>query len=108
MASCHFCKVVPEVQLKSCVCRKASYCSKECQAKDWKSHKPSCYPFTIKESPGKGRGLFATRRIEAGQIILEEYPLFTYNEGMSLHEFKTRYYPNMNEDTKSKILKLPS
>ena len=70
MGSCDFCKVEPEEPLKSCVCRKVSYCSKECQAKDWKTHKPSCPPFIIRESPGKGRGLFATRRIQNGKSIL--------------------------------------
>ena len=75
MASCNFCKANPEDQLKNCVCGKASYCSKDCQAKDWKTHKPSCPPFIIRESPGKGRGLFATRKIKEGQIILDEYSI---------------------------------
>ena len=109
MGSCHFCKKNPKEQLKSCVCRKVSYCSKDCQAKDWKAHKPSCPPFVIKESPGKGRGLFATRKIKEGQIILEEYPLFRLTEAMfpmSLDAFETNHFPNMDEDTRAKILKL--
>ena len=106
MGTCDFCKAESEEQLKSCVCKKASYCSKECQAKDWKSHKPSCPPFIIRESPGKGRGLFATRNIKEGQLILEEYPLLTISDGKSLHEFTAIYYPNIEEDTKAKILKL--
>ena len=104
MSSCDFCKVASKAPLKSCVCKKASYCSQECQIKDWKTHKPSCPPFTIRESPGKGRGLFATRRINEGQIILEEYPLFTLN--YSLQEFRTKYYPNIDEETKANIFKL--
>ena len=57
MASCNFCKVDPKgnEKLKSCVCGKVSYCSKECQVKDWKVHKPSCPPFVVRESPGKAR-----------------------------------------------------
>ena len=108
MASCHFCKVVPQQQqqFKSCVCRKVSYCSRECQTQDWKSHKPSCPLYVIRESPGKGRGLFATRRIKEGQIILEEYPIFTHDGAMSLQDFKFNHYPNMDEDTRSKILQL--
>ena len=78
MGSCNYCKIDTKEQLKSCVCKKVSYCSKECQAKDWKTHKPSCPPFIIRESPGKGRGLFATRKIKEGQVILEEYPLLTH------------------------------
>ena len=77
MASCGFCKSSGQLKLKSCVCQKISYCSKECQVKDWKSHKPSCPPFILRGSPGKGMGLFATRKIKMGQVILEEYPLVT-------------------------------
>ena len=106
MGSCDFCKVVSEDQLKRCVCRKVSYCSKECQVKDWKSHKSSCPPYTIRESPGKGRGLFATRKIKEGQIILEEYPFHILRATMSLDEFKTIHYPNIADDTKARILEL--
>ena len=106
MASCTFCKVQAKDQLKSCVCKKAFYCSKECQAKDWKTHKPSCPPFITRESPGKGRGLFATRRIKEGQIILDEYPLLVLENGMSFVQFGAFYYPELDEDTKSKILQL--
>ena len=106
MTSCNFCKANPKAQLKSCVCGKASYCSKDCQAKDWKTHKSSCPPFTIRESPGKGRGLFATRKIKEGQIILDEYPLFIFQEGLKFSEFRTNHYPNIGEETKGKMLKL--
>ena len=109
MGSCNFCKVDPtdpKDQLKSCVCGKVSYCSKECQAKDWKTHKPSCPPFILMESPGKGRGLFATRKIKEGQIILDEYPLLTSSGAMSEREFKDNIYPYIDDDTKAKILNL--
>ena len=106
MGSCNFCKVVSEEQLKNCVCKKVSYCSKECQAKHWKAHKPSCPPYVVRESPGKGRGLFATRRIKEGQIILDEYPLLVLENGMSFVEFGAFYYPQLYQDTKSKILSL--
>ena len=108
MGSCEFCKVDNNKELKSCQsCEKVSYCSKECQVKDWRSHKPSCPPFVIRESPGKGRGLFATRKIKEGQIILDEYPLLTVNDGtMSFSKFRACYYPNIDAETKAKILKL--
>ena len=105
MNTCHVCKVVSKYPLRSCVCRKVSYCSKECQAKDWKVHKPSCPPFVLRESPGKGRGLFATRRIKAGEVILEEYPLLT-RDGLSLILYGAMDYDNIDEDTKTKILQL--
>lgn len=32
-------------ELKNCGrCKRAKYCSKECQGKDWKEHKPLCIP----------------------------------------------------------------
>lgn len=37
----------------------------------------------VKEAPGKGRGVFATRRIEAGEII-EVAPVVTYDD----HDFQ--------------------
>ena len=91
--------------MKSCVCKKVSYCSKECQARDWKNHKPSCPPFTIREVSGKGRGLFATRKIKEGQVILDGYPLLTLSKGMSFHELMNLYH-NIDESTKAKILEM--
>ena len=84
MGSCNFCKIEPKeenVTLKTCVCGRVSYCSKECQA-----HKPSCPRFILRESPSKGRGLFATRKIKEGQVILEEYPLLTFRDRLNLNE----------------------
>ena len=100
MASCSFCKVSKD-QLKSCVCGQAFYCSKECQVKDWKVHKLSCPPYVIRETPGKGRGLFATRKIKEGEVILEEYPFFT----VSKESFVSRLACLLGE-TKAKILQL--
>ncbi|OIW29330.1 SET domain-containing protein [Coniochaeta ligniaria NRRL 30616] len=31
-------------------------------------------PYTVRDIPGKGKGLFATRRIERGQVFMEDYP----------------------------------
>ena len=70
------------------MCGKVSYCSKECQA-----HKPSCPRFILRESPSKGRGLFATRKIKEGQVILEEYPIITINEALSYDDFQDNLYP---------------
>ena len=107
MNSCHLCKVVSEEPLRSCgSCKKVSYCSKECQEKDWKVHKSSCPPFIVKESPGKGRGLFATRKIKEGQVILEEDPLIIFRRGRSVAEFANHHYWKLNKDTKDQILRM--
>ena len=40
---CHFCKTTKSEQLLFCSqCRTTSYCSKECQRSDWKSHREYC------------------------------------------------------------------
>ena len=96
MAVCSHCKGFSTEKLKRCVCKNAFYCNEKCQARDWKNHKPSCPPFTVRESPGNGRRLFATRRIKEGQIILDEYPFLTLvmsgEHGISRQEFSTKYY----------------
>ena len=106
MDSCSFCKTDSGTKLLSCICRKASYCSKDCQSKDWKNHKPSCSLYIIRDAPGKGKGLFATRKIKMGQIILEEYPLFAMGYSFTFEEYKVNHYANIDDATKAKILKL--
>ena len=96
----------PEELLKSCVCKKVSYCGKECQVKNQKTYKPSYPPFIIRESPGKRRGLFATRKIKEGQFIWQEYPLCVLWDGTRLPKYQTVHYPNIDEETKATILKL--
>lgn len=63
--------------LRSCPCRLASYCSKDCQAQDWPLHLALCPPFTISQVPGKGRGLVATRRLRTGATVLREKPIIS-------------------------------
>ena len=103
MGSCTFCKGDFNMRLKSCVCKQVSYCSKECQEKDWGIHKPSCPPFTIRESPGKGKGMFATRKIKEGKVIVEEYPLIIFSGTISDDDFTA---DQLDEETKAKILEL--
>ncbi len=44
---CHSCGQ-QSVNLKKCArCRSVSYCNRECQTKDWKSHKSVCLPISI-------------------------------------------------------------
>jgi len=32
------------------------------------------FPYTVRDIPGKGKGLFAARRIARGEVFLEDYP----------------------------------
>lgn len=41
---CWGCQKVPETALKCSRCRKAIYCSKECQKENWSMHKQICIP----------------------------------------------------------------
>ena len=56
------------------------YCSSQCQKTHWREHKSSCPPVTVKETVAKGRAVFATRNIAAGQVIWTEEPLITYKK----------------------------
>lgn len=62
-------------------CKKRVYCSKSCQLNDWKSggHKHWCsrsgelgYDVAIRPVEGKGVGLFALRKLTAGEKLLVE------------------------------------
>ena len=39
-------------------------------------------------SSWQGKGLFATRKIKEGQVIIDEYPLLTVREEMNFPKFK--------------------
>ena len=104
-SSCDFCKVTT-LELKSCVCKKVSYCGQDCQKADWKNHKPSCPVFIIREAPGKGFGVFATRKIKIGKKIMEELPLLVLRDRRSGTELYTEDFTKITEDTRAKILKL--
>ena len=57
--TCH--KVVTgKRKLSKCAkCHAITYCSGECQKKDWPRHGWNCVPVMVTEIPGKGRGLVA-------------------------------------------------
>ena len=69
---------------------------------------PACPPFRVREVPGMGRGLLATRKIKAGSIILEELPILVYRA--TSHQFfpkiKTFLKTNTNPSDMAKILSL--
>jgi len=76
---CSSCGKEPKAgtKLKKCVCEKAFYCGVECQKSHWKSHRPNCPHFVIKDIPGKGWGMMAARKLKPGTVILSEAPLLT-------------------------------
>lgn len=118
LLNCGFCKK-ESAELKKCTnCEKVSYCNKECQRGDWKKHKPSCRPYIVREVPGKGRGVFATRKINPGMVIMEETPLIILDmnesvktcrgipfDGPMFLKLKSQI-SKMNEKTKDEVLNL--
>lgn len=88
MVICGYCYEV-EVTLCCGQCKKRHYCSKECQKNDWKygGHKFWCIDssksdtkspgelgvdFEIRDSDGKGLGLFALRDFEINDKVIVE------------------------------------
>ena len=77
---CGYCYGVG-IPLQKCARCSRSYCSRECQKKDWKigKHKvwcgkagEKCVDYEIKETETKGLGLFALRDFQRGEKILVE------------------------------------
>ena len=77
----------------------------------WARHKPSCPPIVMKEAGlGRGMGMFATRRIPAGQVMWTEHPLISYKKRVadehleayvdSLHQV----FCQLNETAQAKLL----
>lgn len=50
MVSCTWCDVQVTSIMKCSRCKKSIYCSKECQKKDWPSHKGTCIDITKREN----------------------------------------------------------
>jgi len=75
MVMCGTCEVPLPPTGCFCPCGKVSYCTSDCQRKDWKAHKPSCPPYKVVRQEGRGRGLVATRKLGVGEVVLGEIPL---------------------------------
>lgn len=61
--------------LKCGNCRRAFYCGKSHQARDWPCHRSACNAWEISRDPELGRHLLATRDLAPGDLILAEAPL---------------------------------
>ena len=73
--TCH--KVVTgKRKLSKCAkCHAITYCSGECQKKDWPRHGWNCVPVMFTEIPGKGRGVVAAKDIKIGELIFIDKPV---------------------------------
>ncbi|XP_063678957.1 N-lysine methyltransferase SMYD2-like [Bolinopsis microptera] len=76
-------------------CCKVRYCCRDCQVKDWKNHKLNCNPFEIKESSGKGLGLFATCDLNIGDLIVRENPILYFDAGHTSDDILSDNYSIM-------------
>ena len=106
MKPCYVCKA--ETLTNSCSCGNVSYCGVDCQKSDWKSHKPDCPPFKVTKMPGRGRGIVATRKINVGEVIMEETPLMVIdspNSEVAVDVFKTEF-AKIDDKVKQTILTL--
>lgn len=106
MKHCNFCKA--ETLKNACSCGKVSYCGVDCQKSDWKSHKPDCPPFKVIKIPRKGQGLVATRKLNVGEVIIEDLPLMVIDNPnsestVSADVFK-KEFAKIDDETKQKIL----
>lgn len=106
------CTVCSRLTSKKCAkCGLAWYCGTECQKSDRRNHKLICkYPIEIKESEGKGLGLFATRDLEIGDLIVCENPILHLKSGNERilqcpQEFKL-IYEKLNREEKDQVLAL--
>ena len=83
-------------------CHKRPYSSRECQLHDWKlGHKHWCsisgengYDFEVREVLGKGRGIFAKKCFERGEVVMMERPL-PLAHGVSRCHWLTRSLPRL-------------
>ena len=108
MGVCSYCQV--QCEGKSCICGRVVYCHQSCQKKDWSRHSSNCPPYKVSHILGKGRGLVATRRIKAGEVVVEENPLIVI-EGhqrqfkLSHEEFRS-HFEKLDSNHQKKILEL--
>ena len=105
------CETCGEQASKKCSrCHKVRYCKRTCQRKDWARHKSNCGPFEMRESPGQGFGLFATRDLDIGDLIVQEEPIL-YIEGgtdrfLRNPEVLREAFEGLDESARGRILSL--
>ena len=79
-----------------------------CSNRGLECDEAACPPYRVTQVLGKGRGLVATRRINVGEVLLEEMPMMVIesrHSKISLKEFR-EHYDRLDTETKAKILEL--
>jgi len=105
---CNTCECPLPASGSICPCGKVSYCSTECQKQNWKIHKPACPPYKVIKIEGKGKGLVATRKVAAGDVLLHEMPLMVIDSTdseVSSEHFKLEFEV-LGEAIQKKVLEL--
>jgi len=105
---CNTCECPLPASGSICPCGKVSYCSTECQKQNWKVHKPACPPYKVIKIEGKGKGLVTTRKVAAGDVLLQEMPLMvidSIDSEVSSDHFKLEFEV-LGEATQKKVLEL--
>ena len=103
--SCSSCGKSLTDPIKSCVCGDVCYCDGICQKVDWKRHKPSCPPYAVKDIPGKGKGLVATRKLITDTVILAEEPLIVVGADKKMEDVLADFN-KLSLETKNFVLNL--
>ena len=105
-------------------CKKVAYCSKECQAGNWKTHKYDCQNvnsaflniklYKCEKIEGKGDGLRANTDIKYGTVIITEEPVMQVgkivikkaNPWRQLEKFPESMQESMKTQLEEKLLLL--
>jgi len=82
---------------RQCCCLAIFYCSQACQAKAWPDHRLNCPAIKVKELPGRGRGLVATRTISRGRTVLFEGPLIMVRKRQGANAEVRRQYQGLTK-----------
>ena len=75
--------IPPPSQLGSMISEQVYLLDEKCKSNDWRNLQTKCPQYRAKEFPVKGRGLFATKKINPGQIIMNKLPLHFCGEKLA-------------------------
>ena len=67
-----------KTKLSKCArCHSITYCSRECQVKDWPRHREYCIPVMVTEINAKDLGLVASKDFKKGEVLFKETAAIT-------------------------------